>query len=165
MFTNRVSQTLHEEHRATVALMERLEQLLARYRNEAPKPSDPGIDPLLGDLVSGIEADTERHFGFEEEHLFPHLAAVGDQMIGAHLTGEHNAMRPLGARLATLAADARGEGFTPEAWAEFRRLGAEMCERMLAHVQKEEMALLPLLEETMDPDTDARLYQEYFDSM
>ena len=29
-YTNRISQTLHEEHAATVALMERLEQLLAR---------------------------------------------------------------------------------------------------------------------------------------
>jgi hypothetical protein len=28
-FTNRISQTLHEEHRATIALMERLEQLIA----------------------------------------------------------------------------------------------------------------------------------------
>ena len=29
-FTNRISQMLHQEHRATVALMERLEQLIGR---------------------------------------------------------------------------------------------------------------------------------------
>ena len=34
-FTNRISQTLHEEHRATIALMERLEQLMARHRRIA----------------------------------------------------------------------------------------------------------------------------------
>ncbi len=165
MFMNRVSQTLHEEHRATIALMERLEQFLARNRGEPPKTAEPGVDSFLGDLASGVKADTDRHFGFEEEHLFTHLAAVGDEMIGMHLTSEHNAMRPLGERIAALALEARGTGFTAEGWGEFRRLGAELCERMLAHVQKEEMALLPLLEETMDPDTDARLYQEYFDSM
>ena len=31
---------------------------------------------------------------------------------------------------------------------------------MLAHVQKEEMALLPLLEEGMDAETEAALYEE-----
>ena len=35
-FTNRISQTLHDEHGATVALMERLEQLLARGRRAGP---------------------------------------------------------------------------------------------------------------------------------
>jgi hypothetical protein len=36
---------------------------------------------------------------------------------------------------------------------------------MLAHVQKEEMALLPLLEETMDADAETRLYQEYVENV
>jgi hypothetical protein len=35
---------------------------------------------------------------------------------------------------------------------------------MLAHVQKEEMALLPLLEENMDAEAEARLYQEYVEN-
>jgi hypothetical protein len=32
---------------------------------------------------------------------------------------------------------------------------------MLVHVQKEEMALLPLLEESMDGEMEARLYEAY----
>lgn len=164
MFTNRISQTLHEEHRATVALMERLEQFLVRHRREAPATSDASVDQLLRDLETGVVAEVERHFGFEEQHLFPHLEAIGDQMIGAHLTDEHNAMRPLGLRLAALASDARAKGFETESWADFRRIGGELCERMLAHVQKEEMALLPLLEETMDAETEQRLYEEYVEN-
>ena len=35
---------------------------------------------------------------------------------------------------------------------------------MLTHVQKEEMALLPLINETMDADTEARLYVEYVEN-
>ena len=50
-------------------------------------------------------------------------------------------------------------------WTEFRRLGQELCEAIQAHVQKEEMALLPVLEDEMDPDTEARLYQQYVDTM
>jgi iron-sulfur cluster repair protein YtfE (RIC family) len=164
-FANRISQTLHEEHRATIALMERLEQLLSRYRRNAPPPAgDRAVMQLLSDLSTGVEAEVERHFAFEENRLFPYLVAMGDQAIGAHLTDEHNAMRPLGIRIAGLARDAAGSGFDEAGWVEFRRLGLELCDRMLAHVQKEEMALLPLLEDGMDADTEARLYQEYVEN-
>ena len=63
--------------------------------------------------------------------------------------------------MAALARAASANGFDAAKWNEFRMLGAELCERLLAHVQKEEMALLPLLEENMDADTEARLYREY----
>lgn len=161
-FTNRISQTLHDEHRATIALVERLEQLLARHRRNAPPAAgDAGVAQLMRDLSTGVEAEVERHFSFEENRLFPYLEANGDQAIGAHLTDEHNAMRPIGIKLARLAHDAAGGGFDPATWELFHRLGLELCDRMLTHVQKEEMALLPLLEEAMDADTEARLYQEY----
>jgi hemerythrin-like domain-containing protein len=166
MFTNRISQTLHEEHRATVALMERLEQLLARHRRAGPPDSvgDRGVARLMSDLATGVEAEVQRHFAFEEEHLFTYLSDVGDEAIGAHLADEHAAIRPLGVALAALARGAAARGFDQAAWDEFGRLGQELCERMLAHVQKEEMALLPLLEESMDADTASRLLQDYLEN-
>ena len=57
------------------------------------------------------------------------------------------------------------KGFAPAEWEEFARLGQEFSDRMLAHVQKEEMALLPVLEENMDSETEDRLYQEYVESV
>jgi hemerythrin-like domain-containing protein len=164
-FNNRISQTLHDEHRATVALMERLEQLIARHRRGPPAADDRGVAQLLSDLSTGVEAEVQRHFAFEEQSLFPYLAAVGDDAIGAHLTDEHAAMRPLGVRIAALARDAAARGFDTASWDEFRRSGQELCERMLAHVQKEEMALLPLIEESMDAETEARLLQDYLESV
>jgi hemerythrin-like domain-containing protein len=163
-FSNRVSQTLHEEHRATVALMERLEQFIARHRRGPPAPDDRGVKELLADLSTAVEAEVQRHFAFEEERLFPYLAAVGDAAIGAHLTDEHAAMRPLGVRIAALARTAAACGFDAGSWEEFRRSGQELCERMLAHAQKEEMALLPLIEDSMDAETEARLVQDYLES-
>lgn len=161
-FTNRISRTLHDEHCSTVALMERLEQLIARHRRGSPPDmTDRGIIQLLSDLSAGLETEVERHFTFEEDHLFSFLRAIGDEAIGAHLTEEHVAIRPLGKRIAGLAREATAKGFDAAKWDEFRGLGAELCERMLAHVQKEEMALLPLIEENMDADTEARLYREY----
>lgn len=164
-FTNRISQALHDEHGATVALMERLEQVLARGRRGGPpNTKDSNIARLLTDLSTGMEAEVERHFAFEEDHLFTYLEAMGDAGIGAHLTSEHAAMRPLGVRVAAIARAAAANGFTPAEWDEFTRLGQELGDCMLAHVQKEEMALLPVLEESMDAETEARLYQEYVEN-
>ncbi len=164
-FANRISQALHDEHGATVALMERLEQMLQRWRRSGPPDTaDGGVARLLSDLSAGIEAEIERHFAFEENHIFTYLEAIGDAEIGAHLTDEHAAIRPIGARVAAVARTAAANGFAPAEWEEFMRLGQELSDRLLAHVQKEEMALLPVIEENMDPETEARLFQEYVEN-
>jgi hemerythrin-like domain-containing protein len=163
-FTNRISQTLHEEHRATVARVERLEALMARYRREPPDSGTGGLAQLLADLSSGMEVEVQRHFDFEETRLFRYFDAIGDREIAAHLADEHATMRPIAMEIAKLAREAAAQGFDQAQWTEFRRLGQEFCERILAHVQKEEMALLPLLEENMDADAEARLYEEYVGS-
>lgn len=164
-FANRISQTLHDEHDTTVALMERLEQMLARWRHGGPPDkADGGIARLLSDLSTGLAAEVERHFAFEEDHIFTYLKALGDAEIGEHLADEHAAIRPIGMRVAAMARAAAINGFAPAEWEEFTRLGQELSERLLAHVQKEEMALLPVIEENMDSETEARLYQEYVEN-
>ena len=161
-FTNRVSQRLHEEHRATVALMERLEQLLARHRR-APDNGDPAVSLLLSELSASLETEVRRHFDFEEDQLFTYLNGTGDEAIGALLTDEHRVIRPLGAEVAKLAREAAAQGFDEATWSKFRRQAQELCQRLLAHVEKEEMALLPLLQDGMDADTEARLLDEYLE--
>lgn len=161
-FSSRISQLLHDEHCATVALMERLEQLIARHKPANPPDiGDRGVTQLLLDLCSNMEAEVERHFAFEEAHVFSYLNTMGDEAISAHLTDEHAAIRPLGTRIAVMGREAAARGFDAASWEEFRRVGQELSERMLAHVQKEEMALLPLLEEGLDAETEARLLQHY----
>lgn len=161
-FANRIAQALHDEHRATIALMERLEQLLTHHRRSPPAKGDVAITQLLSDLTTGIEGEVERHFAFEENRLFTYLDSIGDEEIGAHLTEEHTAIRPIGVQVVKLARNALDNGFDAAAWDEFRRLGRELSERMLAHVQKEEMALLPVLDESMDAETEMALFEEYF---
>jgi len=70
-------------------------------------------------------------------------------------------MRPLGKELADLARAAAADGFDEAGWQSFRRVGEQLCSRMFEHVQKEEMVLLPLLEENLDAETDARLHNAY----
>jgi hemerythrin-like domain-containing protein len=160
-FSNRVCLMLHEEHRASIALMERLEQLLSAHRRTPPDCRQNEVKRLLSDLTTGIKDEIERHFDFEEGRLFPYLAAAGDGAIGEHLTDEHVAIRPLGRRIVELAQAGLAGGFDDRGFEEFRRVGQELCERTLTHVQKEEMALLSLLEETMDAETEAALCVDY----
>ena len=163
-FTNLISRTLHDEHQATVALMGRLEQLIARHGRNTPDTGDCIVSQLLCDLATDLDGEIQRHFAFEEEQLFPYLSAIGEEAIGAHLTDEHVAIRPIGVRIVALAREAAARGFDAASWDEFRRSGGELCERLLEHVQKEEMALLPLIEESMDADTQARLLQDYVET-
>jgi len=165
-FTNRVCQSLHDEHMATLVLFERVEQLLVRHKpTDPPDVTDASVARLLRDLRTWIDTEIKRHFDFEEDELFKYLDEHGDNALGTSLTGEHRVIRPLGARLGALVQDAAGRRFNAATWDEFWRSGQELCERIRGHVQKEEMALLPAIEDAMDPDTDARLYQEYMDSM
>lgn len=159
MFQNRISRTLHDEHCATIALMERLERLIRR--RQAAAGQDPEVSKLLRELASSVEADALRHFDFEEGHLFTLFESVGDQLIGDHLTEEHTAMRPLALKLAEIARAAATGGFDTASWNEFRQLGSELVQRMVLHIQKEEMALLPLLDDTLDQETEARLFELY----
>jgi hemerythrin-like domain-containing protein len=165
-FTNRVSQTLHDEHSATVALVGRAEQLLRCHRrDDPPDPGDPAVSRLLHDLSIWVDTEIKRHFNFEEDELFAYLDARGDKALSAHLSDEHRTIRSLGARIGALVREAADRPFDAASWDEFWRLGQELVERILAHVQKEEMALLPAIEDAMDPDTEARLYQEYLDTL
>jgi hemerythrin-like domain-containing protein len=161
MFSTRVCQSLHDEHRATIGLTERIGALLDRCRRSPPDASDPPTQRLLNEIPAAMDEGVARHFDFEEAQLFPHLAAAGDSAIGAHLTGEHGVLRPLGAELAGLARAAATNGFDEHRWQAFRRISVELCNGLVEHVQKEEMVLLPLLDETLDPDTDARLHAAY----
>ena len=161
MFSKRVCQALHEEHRATIGLAERIGGLLERHRRNRPDAADGPTQRLLNEIPTAMGADVSRHFDFEEAELFAHLAAAGDVAIGAHLTDDHEIMRPLGQELAQLARTAAAGGFDETRWRDFRRVGEELCNRMLEHVQKEEMVLLPLLEESLDSEDDARLYASY----
>jgi hemerythrin-like domain-containing protein len=160
-FRNRVCQTLHDEHFATIAMMERLEQTLTRYRNGLPDVQDQIVAKLMSDLALGIEGELTRHFAFEEDELFSYLSATGDAALRAHLSEEHAVILSLGRALVKLIGTIRAQGFDAGRWDEFRRLGREFSERLVEHARKEEMGLLPLLDETMEPEAEVQLYGKY----
>ena len=143
-FSRHISRRLHEEHVATLALWGRLESALAAGRHDAA---------LLKSAAASLERELDRHFRFEEAELFPRLAEAGEGDIGELLREEHETIRAAGERFIALV---RKESFS-----EVKTLGLELAERLVNHVQKEEMALLPALDDFIDEETDHELDSAY----
>jgi len=155
-FQRQVSRMLHEEHLTMMGLLGNLEKALAR----APR-FDPALSGLASQFARALEQDVDRHFNFEEESLFPRMAENGDGDMAALLIEEHGAIREVSAEVLPLAR-AAGAGTIDEAgWAALRRNSMELIERQVAHIQKETMALLPLLDDLLDDETDRELAFAY----
>lgn len=159
-FSSQTSHTLHEEHRANLDLLGRTEQALARApRGEGAR--DPDLIKLIGALARSLEQDIDRHFGFEEQELFPRMREAGDGEIAMLLTEEHDAIRAVAEELLPLTRAAASGTLDAAGWDALKRGALEMVERQVAHIQKEEMALLPLLDDLLDEETDRQLAFDY----
>lgn len=142
--TRQVSRRLHEEHVATLALWSRVESALAAGKSDAP---------LMRAAAASLAEEIAHHFDFEEKELFPRLAGAGEGDIAELLKEEHATIREAATRFIALANGALSN--------ELRALGLELAERLVSHVQKEEMSLLPALEDLLDEAADAELSLAY----
>ena len=144
-FNRHISRRLHEEHGATLALWGKLEASLAGGKLDAT---------LVRIAAAALAEEVERHFRFEEEALFPRLAAAGEGDIAGLLTEEHAAIRAAANAFIALA---KADPAQPR----LKPLALELAERLVSHVQKEEMALLPALDDLLDEATDRELQLAY----
>lgn len=156
MFSSQVSRMLDDEHRNNIALLGQVEQMLGRTSR-----FDPAVAPLVKQLMHALENDVERHFVFEEEQLFERMTESGDGGMASLLHEEHEAIREVGEELLPLARQAAQGSIGEADWTSLRRLGLELVERQVAHIQKETMALLPLLDDMLDDETDRELAFAY----
>jgi len=162
-FSLQILRTLHDEHLATIAVLERLEGLLQRQNEKSP-PADwasGDVAALMNDLLPVLEDEINHHYGFEEQHLFPRFAEYVDPGIPAMLQEEHETIRPVAGRMVEIIRQSREAAPSGDTWVEFHHLGLELVEREVFHIQKEEMGFLPVLEQMMDPDDDPALSMAY----
>lgn len=159
---SRVARTLHDEHMETLDCLGKLEGELARHRpDQAPREDDRQFGQILARTRALLDAELDSHFRFEEEVLFPLLDDAGDGGLATLLTEEHQTIQSVGRRLSEVADLARRQGLAAEVWRELRLLGLELCERLSAHIQKEEMGLLPIIDSLLDEDQDSALCEQY----
>ena len=155
-----VSQALDKEHRASLELLGRIEQAFTR----APRSGiarDPEIVRLAAAFAWLIEEDVARHFDFEERELFARMAESGEGDIAALLTEEHDAIRAVAAEILPLVRAAAAGALADADFDALRQGTLEMVEREVAHIQKETMALLPMLDDLLDDETDRELAFAY----
>jgi len=161
MNSNRqTSRALHEEHRTNLELLGRVELALARVPRQNAG-ADPDLRRLVAALGQQITHDVERHFVFEEEELFSRMADAGDGDVAGLLVEEHDAIREVAAELMPLVTAAAEGTLDDEGWQALSRGALELTERQIAHIQKEEMMLLPLLDDLLDDDIDGQLAMDY----
>ena len=156
MNSTQVSRILDEEHRSNLDLLGKIEQAMAR----TPR-FDPALGGLLGQFVRAMEHDIDRHFRFEEEQLFPRMAEAGDGEMAGLMIEEHEAIREVTRELLPLARLAMQGTIDEAGWSTLRRTALELVERQVSHIQKETMALLPLLDDVLDDETDRELAFAY----
>lgn len=156
MHHTQVARMLDEEHRVNLDLLSRVENAMGR----APAMT-PELAALLGRFAHAIEHDIGRHFQFEEEFLFPRMDDAGDGAMAALMTEEHRTIREVAAELLPLVQVVAAGGSDEESWDRLRMTTLELVERQVAHIQKETMALLPLLDDLLDAETDGQLALEY----
>ncbi|OAN54095.1 hemerythrin [Paramagnetospirillum marisnigri] len=150
---------LHQAHMTTIEALQSLDELLGSNKKA------PAMDDLLGrklKQLSGIlRSEVESHFAFEENHLFKVFINQGETGIVTMLTHEHQSILPLALQVADLALAASSAGFTDASWGEFKDAGAELVEREIFHIQKEEMGLLAAISAMVDPEIDEELADIY----
>ncbi|WP_448190017.1 hemerythrin domain-containing protein [Azospirillum sp. sgz301742] len=161
--TTQIGRLLHDDHERCLRAVQNLETLLARQGPGKPADlTDPKVRAVLVEAKGVLAQETATHFAFEEEHLFPLLAEVGEQPMVLTLVSEHEAIGPIAEDVVQLITQALKAGaFTSEDWTEVHTLGLELAERQIFHVQKEEMGLLAGIGMMLEPDVDSRLAETY----
>lgn len=146
---------LHQAHMTTIEALQTLDELLGANKKA------PAMDDLLArrlkQLAGILKSEVELHFAFEENHLFKVFVEQGETGIVTMLTHEHRSILPLALQVVDLANAAAQSGFTDASWSEFKDAGAELVEREIFHIQKEEMGLLAAISAMVEPEVDQEL--------
>jgi hemerythrin-like domain-containing protein len=162
-FSRQIVRVFHDDHMAALGVLGRIDSLLARYRKT--RPDDPTADRdftrLLSDIEFLITGELPAHFAFEENEFFPLLANAGEAELGTLLAEEHVTIIDVADRFAKLCSEARQGPVSDEDWAETCRLGAAFVTLLAGHIEKEEMALLPALDDIVEQTRDGEMVMTY----
>ena len=154
-----ISRRLHEEHMNVLGLLDRFEQILTgRNGTWPPLPDDPAWRAFSAKLAEALANEVASHFTLEEDALFGRLIEAGNGDLVDLLLEEHATIRAVVAELLPLCAlSTRSETVEPGTWRGIKTYGLELTERLSAHINKEELSLVPAVEELLDEETDREL--------
>lgn len=156
-----ISRKLYEEHVAVIDLLDRFGRALGRLGATPPALDDPTWRMLLAQIGTALEYEITRHFDLEETQLFPRLHERGEGDLAELLFEDHEAIRAVARPLLVLVARAQAGVLEDAGWRTLKANGLELVERLSAHAEKEQGALVPLVDEMLDEATDEELWNNY----
>jgi hemerythrin-like domain-containing protein len=157
-FRRQTSRQLHEEHLHVIGLLDRLAQVATRLGGAPPAPGDPLWSQLLAQLAGTLQHEVTRHFDLEEQKLFPLLREHGHGDLADLLLEEHQMIRQVARPLLDVVARARAGSLDAAGWKSLRLLALELVDRLGSHARMEEDALVPVVEEILDDNTDLEIW-------
>jgi hemerythrin-like domain-containing protein len=161
-FRCQTNRRLYDEHVATIELLARVERVLTGRADAYPPPAgDANWQAFARTVLGALEVEVARHFEFEERELFPRLQAAGNGDLVALLNEEHETIRAVAKPLADRLRASLAGAAQPADWQAMKTLGLELAERLASHAQKEDGALLSVLEDLLDEETDRELFAAY----
>lgn len=156
-----ISRKLYEEHIAVIDLLGRFGRALGRMGAVPPAADDQEWRVLLPQLGTALEYEITRHFDLEETQLFPRLHARGEGDLAELLFEDHEVIREVTRPLLGLVARAQAGSLDAAGWRALKASGLELVERLGSHAEKEQGALVPLVDEMLDEATDLELWTQY----
>ncbi|OFZ87443.1 MAG: hypothetical protein A2W21_00110 [Betaproteobacteria bacterium RBG_16_66_20] len=156
-----ISRKLYEEHVHVIDLLGRFGRALDRLRTGPPAADDAAWRVLLEQLGTALEYEITRHFDLEETQLFPRLHARGEGDLAELLFEDHEVIREVTRPLLALVARAQAGILDDAGWRSLKASGLELVERLSAHAEKEQGALVPLVDEMLDEATDQEIWTQY----
>jgi DUF438 domain-containing protein len=156
-----ISRKLHDEHVHVIDLLGRFGRALARLGAGAPPAGDADWRMLLGQLGAALQYEITSHFDLEETQLFPRLHARGEGELAEMLFEDHERIREVTRPLLAAVARAQAGTLDEAGWRALKISGLELVERLGAHAEKEQGALVPLVDEMLDDATDQELWTQY----
>lgn len=156
-----ISRKLYEEHIAVIDLLGRFGKALERLGAEPPAADDPAWRVLLAQVDNALVYEITRHFELEETELFPRLHARGEGDLAELLFEDHETIRGVTRPLLGLVERARAGTLDAAGWRSLKLSGLELVERLGAHAEKEQGALVPLVDEMLDEAMDHELWTNY----
>jgi iron-sulfur cluster repair protein YtfE (RIC family) len=161
-FMRQTNRRLYEEHVATLELLARVERVFTGRAGAFPPPAgDASWQTFARNLIGALQVEVARHFEFEERDLFPRLGEAGEGDLVALLLEEHETIRAVAKPLAERLQASLAGASQPADWQAMKTLGLELAERLGSHAQKEDGALLPVLDDLLDEETDRELFAGY----
>ena len=157
-FRRQTSRQLYEEHIHVIGLLDRLALAAARLGAAPPAANDETWALLLPQLEGALRHEVTRHFDLEEHKLFPVLREHGHGDLADLLCEEHQVIRDIARPLLELVARARSAALDAGGWKSLRLLALELVDRLGSHARMEQDALVPVVDEILDDNTDLEIW-------